>query len=29
MADLRQGILDGELKSVAGAWRAGEFAPKR
>ncbi len=29
MGDLRQGILDGELESVAGAWRAGEFAPKR
>jgi queuine tRNA-ribosyltransferase len=29
MSDLRQGILAGELASVAGAWRAGEFAPKR
>jgi queuine tRNA-ribosyltransferase len=29
MSDLRQGILDGELESVAGAWHAGEFAPKR
>ncbi|HYM45324.1 MAG TPA: tRNA guanosine(34) transglycosylase Tgt [Solirubrobacteraceae bacterium] len=29
MADLRQGILDGELASIARAWRAGEFRPKR
>jgi queuine tRNA-ribosyltransferase len=29
MSDLRQGILDGELASVAGAWRAGDFVPKR
>ncbi len=29
MKDLRAGILDGDLESVAGAWRAGEFHPKR
>lgn len=29
MADLRQGILDGHLDSVASAWRAGEFHPQR
>ena len=29
MKDLRRGILAGDLASVAGAWRAGEFAPKR
>jgi queuine tRNA-ribosyltransferase len=29
MSDLRAGILDGDLKSVAGAWRAGKFPPKR
>jgi queuine tRNA-ribosyltransferase len=28
MADLRRGILDGELAAVAGSWRAGEFAGK-
>jgi queuine tRNA-ribosyltransferase len=29
MKDLRAGILDGDLRNVAGAWRAGEFRPKR
>ena len=29
MKDLRAGILDGDLENVAGAWRAGEFRPKR
>jgi queuine tRNA-ribosyltransferase len=29
MKDLRAAILDGDLESVAGAWRAGEFRPKR
>jgi queuine tRNA-ribosyltransferase len=29
MKDLRAGILDGDLESVAGRWRAGEFHPKR
>jgi len=29
MTDLRTGILDGDLKSVAGAWRAGRFPGKR
>jgi queuine tRNA-ribosyltransferase len=29
MSDLRQGILAEELASVAGAWRAGKFPPKR
>jgi queuine tRNA-ribosyltransferase len=28
MGDLRRGILDGDLTSVARAWRAGEFRPK-
>jgi queuine tRNA-ribosyltransferase len=28
MGDLRQGILDGCLDSVVGAWRAGAFRPK-
>ena len=28
MSDLRQGILDGDLRNVARAWRAGEFRPK-
>jgi queuine tRNA-ribosyltransferase len=28
MKDLRAGILDGDLESVARAWRAGEFHPK-
>lgn len=28
MADLRQGIIDGELAAVACAWRAGEFHPR-
>lgn len=28
MGDLRQAILDGDLDSVAHAWRAGEFHPK-
>jgi queuine tRNA-ribosyltransferase len=29
MSDLRQGVLAGDLASVARAWRAGEFHPKR
>jgi queuine tRNA-ribosyltransferase len=29
MGDLRAGILEGDLKSVAGAWRAGKFPPTR
>jgi queuine tRNA-ribosyltransferase len=29
MKDLRAAILDGDLESVAGRWRAGEFRPKR
>jgi queuine tRNA-ribosyltransferase len=29
MKDLRAGILDGDLESVAGRWRAGDFHPKR
>jgi queuine tRNA-ribosyltransferase len=29
MSDLRQGILEGDLARVTGAWRAGEFPSKR
>jgi queuine tRNA-ribosyltransferase len=29
MSNLRQGILEGNLESVTGAWRAGEFPSKR